>query len=323
MFRHSGWAVRRKQTYQAMCRLHLPERRIDGFCNCGANLRPMISADGKEIRLCCWRCRDRCCIPCGTDRARTFQANLCTHLDGLPATRFITLTLRHSRTSLADQLDRLHRSFATLRRREQWRNHVTGGVAFIEVKIGDDALWHPHLHVLVSGTWWEHKEISMEWLAVTGDSSIVHVRKVDDNDAQSRYITKYVTKPLDATLWADTEKLDEAISSLKGRRLAFTFGTWRGLRLDADPPDDADWHELPPVETLRLRAQQHEPDALRHMQALSRRYPLFATLFAIPPPGQARDDVPFDCDCCRPPPSDIGDDSNSALHAAPPAAGHG
>lgn len=282
IFRHSGWTIRRHQVYKALHRLHVRDARLDRFCNCGSALWIQKAEAGDDLRITSNKCHDRCCVPCQTERATKIRENLAQVMD-LKKTRFLTLTTKHNNTPLRDQIDRLYRSFSTLRRRQSWKDHVTGGAAFLEIKLSDrDGLWHPHLHIVMNGTFWETREISREWHCVTGDSSIVKIKEITDSQAVGSYITKYVTKPFDASLYNVPNKLDEAISSLSGRRLCFTFGTWRGVKLDARPEDKTVWITVGSVENLRSNARDGDGAAQSILEAAARKWPLFAQVFLQP-----------------------------------------
>lgn len=283
-FRHSGSAVRRQHVYAAFCRTSRPNARIERFVHCGAGLSLQVSADGTEMRWVCDRCKDRMCTACCSERSAAFAERLAQHLAG-KTTRFITLTLRHSNTPLAAQLDRLYRSFSTLRRRREFKCVFEGGAAFLETKLSrDNALWHPHLHIVTEGVYIDQKALSRAWHEVTGDSSIVDVRRVADVADVSRYVCKYVTKPADASIFNNAERLDEFICAIGGRRLCLTFGTWRGFKLDADPQDVSTWVTVGSVRGLVMDATDGDVNAIRYLEAAARKWPLFGALFALPPP---------------------------------------
>lgn len=270
--------------YEALKRTHRPDARIDRFSNCGAGMMIQKSADGTELRMVCTRCKDRFCIACGAERSAGFAERVAQHLAGR-VTRFVTLTLRASNTPLVDQLDRLYRSFSALRRRAGLKGVFTGGACFLECKIGEGSgMWHPHLHIITEGKYIDCRELSREWHKVTGDSSIVKIKAVPDNSARAAYVTKYVTKPADNSVFAVQAMLDEFICAIGGRRLAMTYGTWRGLKLDGDAPTDEKWITMGSVETVRGRAMSGDVDAIRCMEACTRKWPLFGELFALPPP---------------------------------------
>lgn len=270
--------------YEAMKRTHRPDARIDRFSNCGAAMVLQVSEDGQDMRIVCVRCKDRFCVACGSERAGGFAERVAQHIAGR-VTRFVTLTLRASNTPLADQLDRLYRSFAALRRRQACKGVFAGGAAFVECKIGEGSgLWHPHLHILCEGQYMDCRELSREWHKVTGDSSIVKIKAVPDNTARARYVTKYVTKPADSSVFNVPAMLDEFMCAIGGRRLCLTFGTWRGIKLDEDPPDATKWITVDSLGTLRRRAIEGDADALRYLEACARKWPLFAEAFGLPPP---------------------------------------
>lgn len=283
-FRHSGWAVRRQQVYAALKSISSREARLDRFANCGNSMRLLISEDKTDLKISCNKCGDRMCTACQNERAALIRENIAQLIDANNP-RFLTLTLRHSNTPLKDQIDRIYRSFTALRRRTAWKDHVEGGAAFLEIKVGEkDGLWHVHLHCLVTGSFWHQKDISHEWHCVTGDSSIVDIRAIQSSEDAARYVTKYVTKPADSTVFSKLDLLQEFILAIKARRLCLTFGTWRGKELEAVPADSTIWHDVGAVGYLRTRALNGDEEARRYLAAAARKWPLFTALFDRPPP---------------------------------------
>lgn len=234
-FRHSGWAADRRRVYDALIRTNQSNRRSSAFADCGSAAwghwcegEPTITSN---------HCHDRLCQPCQVARrARLVEAILVAIADAKRSVRFITFTLKHNRTPLTAQLDRLYAAFRTLRRTALWRNSQDGGALFLEVKVGDDGMFHPHLHVLAEGGLVMQRDLAAAWHAITGDSFVVDIRAVTDPRRRATYVTKYATKPADSTVIRDPEKLDEFLVAIKGRRLYQPFGTWRALL----PSDDAD-----------------------------------------------------------------------------------
>jgi hypothetical protein len=206
--------------------------------------------------------------------------------------RFLTFTLKHNDTPLADQLDRLYLAFRTLRRRPLWRTQVTGGAMFLEVKVGKDGRYHPHLHVLAEGGWIDQKALSADWLAVTGDSFIVDVARVDDPGHRARYVTKYATKPADSTIIRDPAKLDEFLIAIKGRRLYQPFGNWRALLADVDasePPRPMT--SLGSIYTICARAAQGDHKCRQWWSMATAKWPHLA-VFAPHPTHTNTDPAP-------------------------------
>lgn len=292
-FRHSGWVIRRCQVWESLKRLNTRDATLAGFAHCGSDLWLCVNEAHDDLKLRCNQCHHRMCIPCATARAAVITENLAQILDQRP-TRFLTLTLRHSDTPLTDQIHRLRHSFNMLRRRQSWKSAVKGGAAFLEIKLGEqDGLYHVHLHCLIEGSYWDQREISREWHCVTGDSSIVHVKAVTNTEMAARYVTKYVTKPADSTIYRDAEKLDEFITALKGQRLCMTFGSWRGLKLEEVPESGVKWISCGHIDSLLSNANRGDQVAMKLMGIASRKWPLLAETFgwnrSRPPPDRADD----------------------------------
>jgi len=170
---------------------------------------------------------------------------------------------------LAAQITRLYTAFVNLRRHVLWRSHVTGGAAFCEIKRGNDGMWHPHLHILVEGDYLAQRLLSQAWLCVTGDSSVVDIRACRNMEEVRKYVTKYVTKPIDHSIMLEPRYLDEAVFALKGRRLCMTFGSWRGIVLEpSQPPDDREWKAVGRLDALIAASERGDPHATAVMLLL-------------------------------------------------------
>ena len=124
-------------------------------------------------------------------------ANLKTKVGESPGNqfRFITLTLRHTDTPLADKLDRLTACFKKLRNSKCWKETQTGGAVMIEVKYDrDTGEWHPHLHIVAEGFFLHHQDLSAAWHAITTDSFRVDIRAIKTTKDAAFYVAKYVSK---------------------------------------------------------------------------------------------------------------------------------
>lgn len=248
------------------------EPRISRLDNCGCKCRVEVADDGKDIRVVAHYCHDRWCIPCQRTRAAIIRSNIARATEG-QTVRFITLTLRHSQTSLKDQIDRLYRSFKALRRRPEWIAAVGGGVALLEIKLSDrDGLWHPHLHCLCVGSYFDARRLSELWLAVTGDSSIVDIKLVREASQVAHYITKYVTKTVDSSVLRDAIKLDEAVKALHGRHLLLPFGQWEHVKFTETERGDTNWIDCGTLVDLYANARAGDVRARRLTEAVERKY---------------------------------------------------
>lgn len=87
-------------------------------------------------------------------------------------------------------------------------------------------LWYCNLHAIVSGKYVPQKQLSTEWLGLTGDSYVVDIRKVKPEEKRFAvaYITKYLTKPLENMANQRPERVVEVMRSLYHRRLLRAHG---------------------------------------------------------------------------------------------------
>lgn len=225
-FRHRSWRAPRRRIFESLLRTSQPCRRVQHFGECGSQL--WLMRDGRELSLGCNQCHDRLCQPCQKRRQSDLIESIMLRMhDEKASCRFVTLTLRHCDAPLTVQLDRLVSSFKLLRKHPDVGQAMLGGAWFMEIKLDKQkARWHPHLHVIVAGTFIKHLKLSQAWLAVTGDSYIVDIRPVDDPGRRAQYVTKYATKPLANEVTLVPAKLDEFVLAIKGRRLHQCFGTW-------------------------------------------------------------------------------------------------
>lgn len=303
-FRHSGWQPTRHRIWRALHSAGASVSRLSAFSSCGDDAWLVRSAeDPQVVAIQSDHCHDRFCTPCNVSRAHRLAsrvAELCANRN----VRFVTLTLKHNPDPLSNRLAFLLRSFRTLRHHRIWTRHVRGGVAFIEVKRNlDTGCWHPHIHALVEGSYFPKQDLATDWYSITGDSYVVHIARPKRLTDVSRYVAKYITKPLDAHTLHDHDSLTEAIAALHRKRLCTTFGTWRGYPLN-DLPDPVTWDKLFPLARLLDAARNGDQDSLALLAALRRTNR--CRLDSLRLPLLARDGPTGDCRSSSP-----------ALHTAP------
>lgn len=267
-FRHSGWANDRQRVYDALVRTGQSAARKIDFAECGKHAYVLRSVEEPDLYILGGSaCKDRFCLPCAKDRARVIATNVQTTI-GEKQARFLTLTLKSTTESLADLLTKLTRDFASLRRTKLWRNAVTGGVAFMEVKWFEATeRWHPHLHCLLQGRYLPKDDLSKLWKKITGTSFIVDIRIAADNHHVTNYIARYATKALDHSVVLDAGRLDEAVEAMKGKRLCMTFGSWRGVNL-TDKPESGSWIQLGTLYEVKQHAEEGWKSAMDALDAL-------------------------------------------------------
>ena len=153
---------------------------------------------------------------------------------------------------------------------------VQGAVWSYEVKRGTGSgVWHPHLHMIaLAEVQPDAERLSREWHQITGDSYIVDVRPISQDDPASGFVEvfKYAVK------FSDQEPADtvHAWETLKGKRLLASSGCFRGVDVPDELTDDcSDLDGLPYMDLLYRHTRagyslqstthgQEEPTAKAH-----------------------------------------------------------
>jgi hypothetical protein len=125
------------------------------------------------------------------------------------------------------------------------KSRIRGGVWFFQLKRGkSDGHWHPHLHILLDADYIPKRDLSLEWFLTTGNSFIIDIRKVNDDDKISEYVSRYCARPANLSEFGPDDQ-DSIYAVFKGRRLCGAFGTGHNCRLRPEKPDDVnDWSKL-------------------------------------------------------------------------------
>jgi hypothetical protein len=271
-FRHGHWMNRRLKIVRGMEAAGYNEGRLERFINCGSFSTVVQDVDTGEawVRGSC--CHDRFCSPCTRARALLIADNLEAKIkDDTSDYLHVVLTMKHRQEELGPQIDRLFKSFARLRTRKLFRNCVDGGAAFLQLHVSDnDGLWHVHFHLLARGQYLDKFQLSSEWLLITGDSSNVDVSKVIDARKAVKEVCRYAAKPVDSDTLEDPDKLAEMMRALTGRRLCFTFGSWRLYALTRKAPADPEQRleVLGRLDDLVQRAEAGEQHAKQVLEIL-------------------------------------------------------
>jgi len=174
----------------------------------------------------------------------------------------VTLTVKDG-PDLAERFQHLFKAQQELwMRKHRGRGSVLDGVAgavwSYEIKRGSGSgLWHPHLHMiaLAESMPSEGNEnlgaLSAEWKSITGDSHMVDVRPISQENPASGFIEvfKYAVKFSDQPP-ADTL---HAWLMLRGKRLLASSGCFRGVVVPESLLDDPEGLGELPFATLFYR----------------------------------------------------------------------
>ena len=202
-------------------------RRLNECCKF-----PMLhkSEDDSSLRMIEKRCKARLCPLCS--RARTFdiKEHLINIVDSMDSLRMVTLTPVSNDLPLVDQLKTLTTNFRKLRRCPLWKRHIKGGVWVLEVTFNNlTKQWHPHIHALVDGNYPKQSKLSDDWLDVTGDSKIVHIKMKHSKREAVAYVCKYAAKGSDLQSFPN-HAIPEYATAMNGQRLMQTFGASHAIK---------------------------------------------------------------------------------------------
>jgi|TARA_Y100000310_G_C20692407_1_gene823192 hypothetical protein len=254
---------------------HAKAARRMAACGHGASF--FIDSDKEQVRPWISRCGHRLCPFCSNARSASTSADLIELMVEHQAKRMIILTLRSHDLPLHDQVKQLLYCFKKLRARTTWKNHITGGVYVLEItRNPESGLWHPHLHILVRGSYYPHAELSKQWRSITGDSNVVWLTAVKDIEGAAAELAKYIGKP-QRVADLPPAQIREYATATKSVRMVQTFGD-----LHNRGPRDEDQTEEPPRNTERVRlstllhiARSGHNEAIILLTWLCRRYKVF------------------------------------------------
>lgn len=192
------------------------------------------------VRVLSSSCRMRWCPLCVRTKVGVIVKNLTPWIQKRCGPKFLTLTLKHSRTSLDEQVTRLYACFQQLRRRKYWKENVRSGVWFFQVKVSKESGdWHPHLHCVLDAEYMPHKVLKTMWLDVTGDSTIVDIKAVRDPKKVAEYVARYAARPCNLKDLTEAHQT-EVVETLHGRRLCGKWGDCKDLELTVKPASVGD-----------------------------------------------------------------------------------
>lgn len=198
-----------------------------------------------KVKVVANSCRLRWCPVCAEAKQLRIRDAVSKWLRSVTKPRFITLTCSHSANGLDVQIQHLYKSFRLLRTHKGITRKIRGGIWFFQLKLGKrDHCWHPHLHVLVDSDYINQKELSLEWMATTGNSFIVDIRAVKDPGKVADYVSRYCAKPCRMSDFEEDNRHTIA-TVLHGKRLCGAFGSGRKCSFKTTRPEDfAKWQRL-------------------------------------------------------------------------------
>jgi hypothetical protein len=187
-------------------------------------------------------CEFRLCPDCGRRRSRKLQKKYLPMMRGFMLHHKVTpvhlvLTQTHRAETRKQSAKRIKDSFTKLQRRGFWREFFKGGTWSLEFTKDKNGLHHTHLHIIgFRRKFFDIELLRGEWLAVTGDSYVLHLKPIKYIATGLREVVKYVSKPLDIRRFG-ADDLKEFLG-LKNMRMFGTFGKFRDFCKDFEPSDE-------------------------------------------------------------------------------------
>ena len=176
----------------------------------------------------------------------------------------MTLTVKNG-DDLKERFNHLKNSFQTLQTaRRKWLKRGNGhnelckahGIVFAYEITNKGKGWHPHLHmILLVDDWIDIDKLSNEWLAITGDSHVVDVRRVKPTKTNNDEISvksekkedysdgfmevfKYAMKFSELTHYQIWEAHETLSPTGRLTRLQGSIGLFRGVKVPENMTDD-------------------------------------------------------------------------------------
>jgi len=195
-----------------------------------------------EVRIASNSCKLRWCPLCAQARQNYIASEVSQWFRKVDYPKLLTLTLRHTSSPLADQVNFLYHSFQKLRKRKFVSKRLRGGVWFFQVKKSKDgSAWHPHIHVLIDSDFIAQKKLCQAWAEITKGSTIIDIRAVMDTDKAVQHNARYCATPATLVDLLPWERM-ELYETFAKRRLVGCFGTAKAISLrPTKPPDSESW----------------------------------------------------------------------------------
>ena len=218
------------------------------FWKCRTKAWVYYYPDTKLFKIVSNSCRGRWCPMCKEARVSVVAHNCFEFLRKQKAVRFLTLTMEHSDLPLSEQIRRVKKCFIRLGRRVFWKKYVTGSIAFLHTKQNKEKTqYHVHLHIFITGSYVPQKQLSAEWLKVTGDSIIVYVQaphtekelRLSVND-----FARYAGCPTNLRMISKEHRL-EVVHAFQGIQTCWTTGVCRDVPLSPPKHKEGDSKGVP------------------------------------------------------------------------------
>ncbi len=270
---HPGEALASKQFY-ALVDGEISTVMTDKLLDCRSRAWFIRHEDTGKVRIAAKQCRLRWCFHCSEAKQQFITQAVLPWFQMVKMPRLLTVTLKHTQAPLDEQIDFLYKSFAKLRNRKVCKEAIRGGIWFFQVTYNSrTGEWHPHLHALLDAEYMLHARLVSDWYNITGDSTIVHIRNVDNPEKTLSHNARYAARPssllkIPKSLWK------ELYYAFNGRRICGTWGSARKVSLRPSKPEDSNkWKDIGGFRTV-IALKDHDDNARAIFDSWSMDLPL-------------------------------------------------
>jgi len=241
--------------------------RLDRFLSCRTSASFARNKTTGKVAILSTSCHLRFCPFCSKSKTNIIRRNVRDWLQHKKFPKFITLTLKSSDDDLRTQIDRLYNSFKKLRRLNLWKKAISSGVWFFQItKNRKTNRWHPHLHVIVYGNYIPRRKLSRAWHKSTGDSMVIDIRLIKDQNKASDYVARYASVPCNIMTLTIVE-MEEIELSLYKKRICGSWGTAYKAKLLGKPKCDMNQWEFIGMFSTVVGMSEHDENASRILSA--------------------------------------------------------
>jgi hypothetical protein len=211
--------------------------KADTLLSCGLGVATMNCESCGYQHPVSYNCKLRICPRCSRIRASELVAKYQPYLESLnpKRVRCITLTIKNVEC-LESGVSKIRRCFVKLLHRKDYKKWIKGGLYHIEATVGNDGLWHVHIHCIVVGSFIRYKRLSKDWSSITGleFSSCSWDVWIEQKKAEAtlKYCMKHLLKKMKVNDNWTPDKLVEYEMALTNVRLVQPFGCFLGVLKD-------------------------------------------------------------------------------------------
>jgi len=225
--------------------------RTEKLENCRSYAWFAFDLKNGDVKVLSNSCRLRWCPICANARHYHVKKSVSEFILRSDHPKFLTFTFKHSTAPLDHQIKNLYKFFRLLRQRKEFRDKVTGGLWFFQVKRSKaSGEWHPHIHCVITGKYISQRVISKLWLNVTKSSSVIDIRAIRDESKVSEYVSRYTSRPAVLEHFNNDDRL-VIFDAMHGRRLCGTWGTGQLVSFRQPVMTDRDqWEFMGPYSTV-------------------------------------------------------------------------